>query len=264
MRPAKYNHNYPSTTEILPNTFDPTWWYKSKRRELLTLGNDLNKVDPIEVCLAHKYEQQRIGKGVHKAMEDYFETGELKCSYEFFPMALKIVDWCEKMGLKPFKIEEPLYWNCEEHHVKPHTKDCVQDCLPGCTSFALGGTPDVLATFSSTAGLWVIDWKTDRVPPSTSDERETAIKYYWQNSSYAMMAEKTYGVTIAGGITVRSTTLEKVKPKTQIKSKLVLPEYVKVEYSKDLTFATYTYTNLTKGFEAVKMLNYIDRQVKGK
>jgi len=265
-RPLKYNHGYISTTTMLGEfaAFDPTWWYKSKRKELIANKVNLNKVDPIDVCMAHKHEQQRVGRGVHKAVEDYLTKGKYKVSYEQHAMAAKIVDWCKQIKLKPFKIEEPLYWNCEVHHPKPHETTCEQDCPDDCTCFTLGGTPDVIGSFKGSDNLWVIDWKTDRVPPGTADERATAIKYYWQNVCYSYMAQKQYGVTITGGMTVRSTTLEKVKPKTQIKSKLQLPEYVQVEYSSDYTFATYTFSNLTQGFKDIKMLRHIYRQVKGK
>jgi len=161
-------------------------------------------------------------------------------------------------------MEEPLYWYCEEHHPEPHEKDCEQDCTDDCTHFTLAGTPDVICTFNGGKTLNVLDWKTDSVPKNTAEERERAIKYYWQNSSYAMMYNRKYGTTINRAITVRSVTTEKVKKDTQNKSKLILPDYVTVEYSEDLTFATYKFHDLQQGFKDVRMLRHLYRRVKGK
>lgn len=67
------NNSNPSVTEIIDlcNSFDVTWWAKSVRKKLLAAGEDLNKIDPLDVCHVLKEESARAGNRIHKGLEKY-------------------------------------------------------------------------------------------------------------------------------------------------------------------------------------------------
>jgi ATP-dependent exoDNAse (exonuclease V) beta subunit len=221
-------------------------------------------------CEKIKKSSQQVGQGVHKAIEKFlrgipFDECKKELDEQQYVMFSNLVKWCRQVKLKAIAMEEPLYWYCKKHHPKKHTViGCQQDCTLDCTEFNLAGTPDAVCTFNGGKSLTVVDWKTDSVPSDTAQERERAIKYYWQNTSYAMMYNRQFGTKINKALTVRSVTPEKVKDGTQNKLNLVLPNYVKVKYSDDYTFATYSFPDLKEGVKDVKLLRHLYRQVRGK
>jgi len=193
-RPKKYDHGYPSVTDIcsIANPFNPTWWYKATRKKLVEAGEDLNKVDPIEVCNSYKWDSQKIGHNVHKGIEMFLSGKPFdECSEgmvnDQVVMLSYLVKWAKEKKLKPIAMEEPLY----SHKHK------------------FAGTPDVIGTLNGGKSLLVIDWKTDGVPRDKSAERERVAKYYWQLSAYALAYEETFDVKVNKGYVVRaSKTLE--------------------------------------------------------
>lgn len=189
-RPAKYKHNYASVTTIvgLFAGFNPTWWYKAKRMELLKLGEDLNQVDPIEVCNEIKLESQRIGHKVHKGIEQFLKGASVDEASEGLTdqqkiMLSQLIDWCTKKKPKPILMEEPLYSH----------------------AFKFAGTPDLVCTLNGGKTLTLVDWKTDAVPRDKSQDRERRGKYLWQIGGYCIAYEETHGRPIRKAYTIRAS-----------------------------------------------------------
>ena len=251
MRPSRYSHGYVSSTTLVDIIDKPglRYWYGSKGTA---------------ACERIKKTSQVIGHGVHKAIESYLKAASIEnCVKDLDDSQIKmfsqLVEWCKEKKLRIKALEDPLYWYCKVHHRGKHVIKCHQDCPPDCKEFTLAGTPDVVCN-----KYGIIDWKTDRVPRDTISELETAAKYYWQNASYALMANRMYGMKINTAYTVRSTSEEKVKEGTQKKENLRLPPFVQVKYSDDYTFAEYYFPDLTAGMKEVKMLHKIWSRVKKK
>ena len=195
-RPAKYKNGAPSVTTLVGmiNPFNPTWWFKAKRKELIRQGLDLNTHDAIEVCDQIKRDSQVIGHKVHKGIEEFlsgktFDEASEGMTNNQCVMLSYLTDWCSKTKIRPIALEEVLYYECPKHKDTPDSS-----CLECHKLF--GGTPDAIATFDDGKTLSVIDWKTSNLVTS---QKQNLIKYKLQLTGYALAYERTYGVPVKDG-----------------------------------------------------------------
>jgi hypothetical protein len=183
-RPSKYKDGWPSVTEIcgIVNGFNPEYWYKGRRKQMIAQGLDLNKVDPIESCERDKRESQDIGHRVHEAVEAYLKDGNIPHAVEMlkdeheatmFNAFVEVLQGLDIMG----KGQSEVTFNCTKHEY--------------------GGTLDFLV------GDTIYDWKTDSVPKSKQQEHERLYKYKLQVALYAIGVEEELKQSVSKGIVIR-------------------------------------------------------------
>lgn len=172
-RPDKYEHNYPSVTEIVDLACRPdlNWWYGK---------------NGWAHCERVKKESQEIGHGVHAAIERYVKGDP-------FSKAAEGLSDQQKLMLSPLAS-----WVEDEKVIFDSTEETLYD-----NENKFAGTYDGTARIKTVP--WIVDWKTDSTPDTKAHDRDREFKYKLQAAGYSILLKADRNIDIPRAKVVRSS-----------------------------------------------------------